>query len=91
MNLSKKTAFITFSLLFPSIILTFLLVLKLQDLGFSSSPHVFFIELIAVSLIVSLFVSFLLWKVFSSSVIHPIQEINKIDDALIKLYRDRSD
>ncbi len=78
MNLSTRTAIIIFGLLFLSIIVSFLVVLKLQDLAFSSLDPALFPELILVSLLVSLPASFLLWKTFSSYVIHPIKEINRI-------------
>jgi len=78
MNLSKKTGLLIFAIVFPSIVLTFYGVLKLKDLGFSSSAIIFLIEWVGVSFLVSALISFILWKIFSAYVIEPIREFNRI-------------
>lgn len=78
MGLSKKTALIIFTLLFPAFFITFVIVLKLDTFGLQSREQVFFQELIFLSLTISLIISVCLWWVFRASIIHPIEKFTRI-------------
>lgn len=77
MNLSKKTALITFALLFPAFFLALLFAANL-DTVISSTGVKYIIEIGILSSLIALLVSVCLWIVFRSSIIHPLREFNKI-------------
>lgn len=77
MNLSKKTAILIFSLLFPSFLIASFFALTVQ-LFRDVSGVMFYLAIIALSLLISVLTSIVLWVLFKVSVIHPIEEFSRI-------------